>query len=189
MRKAKTGISGLDDVLSGGLSRGHIFLVEGEPGAGKTTVAVQFVLEGAKAGEQSLYITLSETEQELRQGASSHGWTLGSEIVVFELVPPESLLAEEQQQSLLYSYDLELRETTKQIVDAVERVKPSRVVQGCSTLFTEGHRKYGFETAESGGVAVLRDCVGLIEPENIVGEASNSREDARIFSNARCVFA
>jgi len=62
-------------------------------------------------------------------------------------------------------------------------------VQDCSTLFTEGHRKYGFETAESGGVAVLRDCVGLIEPENIVGEASNSREDARIFSNARCVFA
>jgi len=61
--------------------------------------------------------------------------------------------------------------------------------QGCSTLFTEGHRKYGFETAESGGVAVLRDCVGLIEPENIVGEASNSREDARIFSNARCIFA
>ena len=54
-------------------------------------------------------------------------------------------------------------------------------VQGCSTLFTEGHRKYGFETAESGGVAVLRDGVGLIEPENIVGEASNSREDARIF--------
>ena len=61
--------------------------------------------------------------------------------------------------------------------------------QGCSTLFTEGHRKYGFETAESGGVAVLRDCVGLIEPENIVGEALNSREDARIFSNARCIFA
>ena len=63
------------------------------------------------------------------------------------------------------------------------------VMQGCSTLFTEGHRKYGFETAESGGVAVLRDGVGLIEPENIVGEASNSREDARIFSNARCIFA
>ena len=61
--------------------------------------------------------------------------------------------------------------------------------QGCSTLLTEGHRKYGFETAESGGVAVLRDGVGLIEPENIVGEASNSREDARIFSNARCIFA
>jgi circadian clock protein KaiC len=128
MGNAKTGISGLDEILSGGLARGHVFLLEGEPGAGKTTVAVQFVLEGAKAGEQSLYITLSETEQELRQGAASHGWTLGGEIEVFELIPPESLLAEEQQQSLLYTYDLELRETTKQIVDAVERTKPSRVV-------------------------------------------------------------
>jgi circadian clock protein KaiC len=126
--KAKTGISGFDEVLSGGLSRGHIFLLEGKPGAGKTTAAVQFVLEGAKAGEQSLYITLSETEQELRQTAASHGWTLGSEIEVFELIPPESLLAEEQQQSLLHSFDLELRETTKQIVDAVERAKASRVV-------------------------------------------------------------
>lgn len=109
MGKAKTGISGLDEFLSGGLSRGHIFLLEGESGAGKTTIAAQFVLEGAKAGERSLYITLSETEQELRQGAASHGWALGSEIEVFELIPPESLLAEEQQQSLLYSYDLELR--------------------------------------------------------------------------------
>lgn len=128
MRNAKTGISGLDEVLSGGLSRGHVFLLEGEPGAGKTTIAIQFLLEGAKAGERSLYITLSETEQELRQGAASHGWTLGSEIEVFELIPPESLLAEEQQQSLLYSYGLELRETTKQIVDAVERARPCRVV-------------------------------------------------------------
>jgi circadian clock protein KaiC len=97
MGNAKTGISGLDEILSGGLARGHVFLLEGEPGAGKTTVAVQFVLEGAKAGERSLYITLSETEQELRQGAASHGWTLGGEIEVFELIPPESLLAEEQQ--------------------------------------------------------------------------------------------
>ena len=75
-----------------------------------------------------------------------------------------------------------------QAMTMLERLT-SPACQGCSTLFTEGHRKYGFETAESGGVAVLRDCVGLIEPENIVGEASNSREDARIFSNARCVFA
>ena len=121
--KAKTRIFRLRRGLIQGLSRGHIFLLEGKPGAGKTTAAVQFVLEGAKAGEHSLYITLSETEQELRQAAASHGWTLGSEIEVLELIPPESLLAEEQQQSLLYSYDLELRETTKQIVDAVERAK------------------------------------------------------------------
>jgi len=127
-KKAKTGISGLDEILSGGFSRGHVFLIEGEPGAGKTTVALQFLQEGANAGEKSLYITLSETEKELRQGASSHGWTLGSEINVFELTPPESLLDADHQQSLLYSSDLELGETTKQIFDAIERIKPARVV-------------------------------------------------------------
>src|SRR3984885_3151633 len=126
--QAATGVFGLDDVLQGGLSRGHVFLVEGEPGAGKTTIALQFLLEGAKAGENSLYITLSETEAELRSGAASHGWTLGPEISVFELIPPENLLDSEQQQSLLYSSDLELGETTQQIFDAVERNKPSRVV-------------------------------------------------------------
>jgi circadian clock protein KaiC len=126
--QAAIGVSGLDDVLQGGLSRGHVFLLEGEPGAGKTTIALQFLLEGAKAGEKSLYITLSETEAELRDGAASHGWRLGPEISVFELIPPESLLDSEQQQSLLYSSDLELGETTRQIFDAVERIKPSRVV-------------------------------------------------------------
>ena len=125
--KAKTGVAGLDDIL-GGLTRGHVFLLEGEPGTGKTTIALQFLLEGAKQGETSLYITLSETENELRQGAASHGWTLGPDINIFELIPPESLLDPKQQQSLLYSSDLELGETTRQIFDAVERTRPSRVV-------------------------------------------------------------
>jgi circadian clock protein KaiC len=123
-----SGVSGLDDVLSGGFAGGRVFLLEGEPGSGKTTIAIQFLLDGARAGEQSLYITLSETEDELRQGAASHGWTLGPEINVFELLPPESLLDREQQQSLLYSSDLELGETTKLIFEAVERTRPLRIV-------------------------------------------------------------
>lgn len=123
--KAGTGIWGLDNILSGGLSRGHMFLLEGAPGTGKTTAALQFLLEGARVGETCLYITLSETEQELRESAASHDWSLGDSVKVFELLPPESLL---DQQSLLYSSDLELGEATKQIFDAVERVQPSRVV-------------------------------------------------------------
>jgi circadian clock protein KaiC len=125
--KANLGVQGLDDITNGGLSRGRLFLLEGSPGTGKTTIAIQFLMSGAAAGEPSLYITLSETEDELRAGARSHGWTLDG-IELFELVPPESLLDEDQQQSLLYSSDLELGETTRRIFEAFERVKPKRVV-------------------------------------------------------------
>ena len=125
---AKAGIWGLDNVLSGGFSRGHLFLIEGAPGTGKTTMALQFLMAGACAGEKCLYITLSETEAELRSGAASHGWSLDDGIEIFELLPPESLLNSDQQQSLLYSSDLELGETTKQIFENVERTRPSRVV-------------------------------------------------------------
>ncbi|WP_205215012.1 MULTISPECIES: ATPase domain-containing protein [Sphingomonas] len=124
---AATGIAGLDDVLGGGLERGRVFLLEGSPGTGKTTVALEFLQTGAKLGESCLYITLSETEDELRSTAVSHHWDL-SGIEIFELIPPESLLDEDHQQSLLYSSDLELGETTKRIFETFEQVRPERVV-------------------------------------------------------------
>lgn len=124
---AQTGIDGLDNVLGGGFERSRTFLLEGSPGTGKTTIALQFLITGARAGERCLYITLSETEDELRATATAHGWALPG-IDIYELIPPENLLDEQQQQSLLYSSDLELGETTRRIFEAFERIKPDRVV-------------------------------------------------------------
>jgi circadian clock protein KaiC len=117
----------LDDILAGGFARERVYLLEGSPGTGKTTTAMSFLRAGARLGEKTLYITLSETEEELRETAQSHGWKMDG-VDIFELVPPESLLDEQQQQSLLYSSDLELGETTRLIFEAVERLKPRRVV-------------------------------------------------------------
>ena len=124
---AAFGIPGLDDILAGGLERDRLFLLEGNPGTGKTTAAMRFLMTGAAMGEGCLYITLSETEEELRATARSHGWSLDG-VQLFELAPPENLLDEEQQQSLLYSSDLELGETTRIILEAVEKAQPNRVV-------------------------------------------------------------
>lgn len=125
--RASTGIIGLDDILGGGLLRHRLYLVEGNPGTGKTTFALQFLLEGVARGETGLYITLAESDAELRAGAASHGWDL-SGIHVFELLPPQSLMDDSQQQSLLYSSDLELGETTRLAFNEINRLSPARIV-------------------------------------------------------------
>jgi circadian clock protein KaiC len=126
--RASTGVEGLDAVLVGGLARNRLHLLEGSPGTGKTTVALQFLLAGAAAGETGIYVSLAETDEELTDGAASHGWKIPERVKIFELVPPESVLDTDQHQSLLYSSDLELGETTQRIFEEIERVKPKRVV-------------------------------------------------------------
>jgi circadian clock protein KaiC len=126
--RASTGVEGLDFVLGGGVARNRMHLLEGDPGSGKTTIALQFLMAGAAVGEPGIYVSLAETEQELRDGARSHGWTLGNGVTIFELVSPESVLDPEQQQSLLYASDLELGETTKRMLETIEQLKPARVV-------------------------------------------------------------
>src|SRR5687768_8420780 len=104
---AATGIAGLDDVLNGGLARGRLFLVEGVPGSGKTTLAMQFLMDGAKRGEQVLYITLSETYEELLSVAKSHDWDI-SGITVRELLPNEGALESDDQYTMFHPSEVEL---------------------------------------------------------------------------------
>ncbi|MBS1300951.1 ATPase domain-containing protein [Loktanella sp. SALINAS62] len=121
-----TGTFGLDEVLRGGLTAERLYLVEGTPGTGKTTLAMKFLMDGRDAGERCLYITLSETEVELRAVARSHDWTLDA-IDLFELVA-EAEFGSENEQSLLHPSDVELGETVRSIIDLVERTDPARVV-------------------------------------------------------------
>lgn len=126
--RAATGVRGLDDVIGGGLARRRLHLLEGSPGTGKTTIALQFLMSGAAAGEVGMYVSLAETEQELRDGARSHGWTIDDKIEVIELVPPDAIMDPDQHQSLLYSSDLELGEAIQRIFEANARLKPERVI-------------------------------------------------------------
>jgi len=124
---SSTGVSGLDDILGGGLTKGRFYLIEGTPGAGKTTLALQFLMDGAKRGESVLYVTLSETDQELSAVAASHGWNL-SNIHIREMLPAQGSLQPDEQYTLFHPSEVELGETTKRILDDVIRMEPSRVV-------------------------------------------------------------
>ncbi len=124
--RVSTGIADLDNILGGGLTKDRAYLLEGTPGSGKTTIALQFLLEGARAGEKGLYITLSETAAELREVARSHSWTL-DDIELFELVSEDGL-DPESEQSILEPSEVELGETIQGVMDCVDRLRPSRVV-------------------------------------------------------------
>lgn len=124
---ARTGIAGLDDVLRGGFTTDRLYLVEGVPGSGKTTLGLQFLHEGVRQGEPVLYVTLSETTEELTAVAASHGWTLDG-VEVHEMAPPEHTLDMDEQYTLFHPTEVELGQATEGILDEVERIRPTRVV-------------------------------------------------------------
>lgn len=126
-RRIETGVSGLDDILSGGFPAGQMYLVEGDPGTGKTTLAMQFILAGTRRGSKSLYITLSESRDELEGSALSHGWH-PHEIPIAEFVPAEAILNPEEQYTIFHPSEIELSGTIQKLTRLIDELKPERVV-------------------------------------------------------------
>jgi len=125
--RSSMGAKGMDDILGGGLPRGYFYLLEGEPGTGKTTLALQFVLEGLRRGEKALYVTLSESRRELTVVADAHGFRLEG-LHTLELLPCEQDLAPEAQYTVFHPAEVELSDRTQTILAEVNRLKPHRVV-------------------------------------------------------------
>ncbi len=124
--RCSTGVEGLDDILAGGLPRGGFYLIQGDPGSGKTTLALQFLLEGLRQGETVFYITLSETKQELLKVARSHGWSL-DKIPVLDLSAVENLLQPEAQTTVFHPSEVELTKVSQLLLDEVSKAQPARV--------------------------------------------------------------
>lgn len=125
--RSNTGVPGLDDILQGGLPTGEMYLLEGDPGTGKTTIAMQFLLEGVRRNEPVLYISLSEPDQELRKSAASHGWDF-SAVPVIEFVPDEATLGVDEQYTVFHPTEVELSGTIDRMTAEVEQRKPTRLI-------------------------------------------------------------
>lgn len=183
--RASIGIAGLDDVLGGGLPAHHLYLIEGDPGAGKTTMGLQFLRRGMELGEKGLYITLSETTSELITVAQSHGWNLDG-VEIFQLVTEDGL-SPESQQSILHPSEVELGETTRGIMAAAERVRPSRVVFDSLSemrLLAQHPLRYRRQVLALKSFFSTRQCTVLL-----LDDRTSSTEDLQLHSIAHGVIS
>ncbi|CFX14577.1 RecA-superfamily ATPase possibly involved in signal transduction [Candidatus Filomicrobium marinum] len=179
-----TGVPGLDEILVGGYATNRAHLIEGRPGSGKTTLGLQFLLEGRELGETCLYITLSESRRELLSVASRHGWSLDG-IEIFELVPPELSFDPKQQQSLVYSSDLELGETVRMAMAEIERVKPTRVVFDSLSeirLLSQGSLRYRRQVLALKSYFLLNDATVLM-----LDDLTSDHDDLNLHSISHAV--
>lgn len=179
-----TGLPPLDYILEGGYARNRVHLIEGRPGSGKTTLALQFLLQGRDAGESCLYITLSESRSELLNVAKTHGFSLDG-IEIFELVPPELSLDAEREQTVLYFSDLELGETVQLVKQAVEKVSPSRVVFDSLSeirLLSQGVLRFRRQVLALKHFFSQHRCTVIF-----LDDVTNEDEDLNLHSVAHCV--
>lgn len=202
-RFLSTGVAGLDTILGGGLTSDRLFLIEGEPGTGKTTLALQFLFEGVRRGESVIYITLAETRVELQAVAQSHGWSMDG-IHVEDIIPSENILHPDHQFTIFHPSEIEMGSTTQRILATIEKYKPTRVVldslselqllaesplryrrqvlalkqylsgKGCTTLFLDDR------TALSGDLQVRSVAHGVITLELINQAYGSERRRVRI---------
>ena len=159
-----TGVPGLDEILGGGYASNRAHLIEGRPGSGKTTLGLQFLLEGLRVGERGLYVTLSETRRELYSVAEQHGWSMQG-LDIFELIPPELSFDPRQQQTLVHSSDLELGETVRMVIAEAERVNPTRVVFDSLSeirLLSQGSLKYRRQVLALKNFFLMQDATVLL---------------------------
>lgn len=180
-----TGIAGLDDVLLGGFPRTHFYLVEGDPGTGKTTLGLQFLMEGRDKAEKGLYVTLSETRRELRDVAASHGWSLDG-IDVYELGDMQGRLSPERQYTVFHPAEVELNETIKGILDEVERLQPARVVFDSLSelrLLAREDLRYRRQILGLKHFFAMRDCTVLLLDDH----SERNNQDAQLESIAHGV--
>jgi circadian clock protein KaiC len=172
--RERLGIPGLDEILHGGLIPSRLYLIDGNPGAGKTTLALHFLREGVRAGERCLYVTLSETAEELKAGADSHGWTLdGIELV--ELIADESEFDGDSQLTMFHPSEIDLTETTRKVLAAIERVNPKRLVFDSLSelrLLAQSSLRYRRQILAFKQFLVGRDCTVLMLDDR-TGEAAD----------------
>jgi circadian clock protein KaiC len=186
LQRAATGIPGLDDILGGGLPEHRLYLVRGNPGVGKTTLALQFLLAGVPLGERVLYITLSETEAEIRQVAASHGWSLDG-VSLFELSSAEQTLRLDDENTLYAPEDVDLKETVRVLLEQVQSVDPHRVVFDSLSeirLLAQTSMRYRRQLLALKQFFAERDCTVML-----LDDHASDGEDQQVASLAHGVLA
>ncbi|WP_445217202.1 ATPase domain-containing protein [Bradyrhizobium sp. Pa8] len=182
--RISTGSAGLDDILGGGFDANRMYLYEGRPGTGKTTIALQFLLRGVRDGERVLYVSLSETKHELDLVAQRHGWSLDG-IDIFELVPPETTLDPERELTVFHPAEMELSETTNLVFKEVERINPTRVVLDSLSelrLLAQNPLRYRRQVLALKHFFTNRNCTVVL-----LDDLSSSQDDLQLHSIAHGV--